>query len=513
MFRRSPNRSVRRRPVRPVLEGLEGRLLLYSTLGGQWTYGSRITYSFMPDGTSIGGTPSALFQPLNAKYPTATWEGQIEQAASIWEAATNINLAQVSDGGEAVGSSGDQQDDPRFGDIRIGAIPLPAGTLAETFAPPPINGGTVAGDILFNSTVNWQIGSNYDLMTVAAHEFGHALGLGESTVSNTVMYGTYSGINEALASDDIAGIQSLYGTRQYDAFNSNGQRNDFYTTATNITAYLTSNAQIAIPRVDNTTTSDVEWYRVTVPSSTTGAMSVTVQSSNLSSLAPKLMVYNSSLGLVNSASASNTFGATITTKTAVTAGQSYYIRVQAAGGPGAVGGYGLLVNFGNQTQSAIAPPNTVVAAQPSQGTGAVTNAKLAPGSSPTNTAKVAPGSRPTNTRTDGLLGGLLGTVGGLLGAVGGLVGGLLGLTWTTVGDLSGWAVAYTTGSSSGSGPNAVVRASNPAPSVAVAGTSTPVLGANPLAMGALEGMLAPGSSNSPTTSSSGPGKTSHPISI
>ena len=31
---------------------------------------------------------------------------------------------------------------------------------------PPANGGTDAGDILLNSTVNWQIGSSYDLETV-----------------------------------------------------------------------------------------------------------------------------------------------------------------------------------------------------------------------------------------------------------------------------------------------------------------------------------------------------------
>ena len=48
--------------------------MLYSTLGGQWTYGSRITYSFMPDQTSVGGTPSTLFQTLNAKFATATWQ-------------------------------------------------------------------------------------------------------------------------------------------------------------------------------------------------------------------------------------------------------------------------------------------------------------------------------------------------------------------------------------------------------------------------------------------------------
>ena len=158
-------------------------MLLYSTLGDMWTYDSRITYSFMPDGTSVGGTPSALFSTLNAVAPTATWEAQFEQAASLWETAANVNLALVPDGGEAVGTNGDQQDDPRFGDIRIGAIPLGSGILAETFLPPPANGGTDAGDILFNSTAPWAVNNTYDMMTVAAHEFGHALGLGESTVT------------------------------------------------------------------------------------------------------------------------------------------------------------------------------------------------------------------------------------------------------------------------------------------------------------------------------------------
>ena len=365
------------RRARPTLEGLESRFLLYSRLGDQWTYDSRITYSFMPDGTSVGGVSSVLFQTLNAKYATTTWEQQIETAASLWENVTNANLALVSDGGEAVGSSGGQQDDPRFGDIRIGAVPLPAGVLAETFLPPPANGGTDAGDILLNSNVNWQINSNYDLQTVVAHEFGHALGLGESSVSTAVMYGTYNGIKQTLASDDIAGIDSIYGTRQFDQFNQDGHRNSTFLTATNINSYITGNAQIAIPSLDITTTGDSEWYYVKVPSSTTGTMTVTVQSSNLSSLSPGLAVYSSSLSLVGQASAPSSLGATISVSTSVVAGQGYYFKVLAAGGPGPIGGFGLLVNFGNQSQSPIPPPNTVVPSQPDQGGGTTSNATVA----------------------------------------------------------------------------------------------------------------------------------------
>jgi hypothetical protein len=53
----------------------------------------------------------------------------------------------------------------------------------------------------------------------------------------------------------------------------------------------------------------------------------------------------------------------------------------AAGGAGAVGGYGLLVNFGNQSQPPIPPPNTVVASQPDQGSGSINNAEVAGGGS------------------------------------------------------------------------------------------------------------------------------------
>jgi hypothetical protein len=300
-----------------------------------------------------------------------------------------VNLALVPDGGEAVGSAGDQQDDPRFGDIRIGAVPLPAGTLAVTFLPPPANGGTDAGDILLNSNINWQIGSSYDLATVMAHEFGHALGLGDvsspAPPNQPVMYGTYSGINTTLTSDDVAGIQSVYGAPQFDSYNQNGNRNITYMTASNISSNIGANGQAAIPNLDITTAGQSEWFYVTVPATQTGKMTVTVQSTNLSSLSPKLQVYTSALGLVGTAGTVNSMAATISVSTSVSAGQGYYIKVLAAGGYGAMGSYGLLVNVGSQSQSPIAPPYTVVAQQPDQGSsGSLTNAVsiIQPGNPP-----------------------------------------------------------------------------------------------------------------------------------
>ena len=86
----------------------------------------------------------------------------------------------------------------------------------------------------FNTGQAFNIGSTYDLFTVAMHEFGHALGLNESSVSSAVEYPTYTGQKTGLASDDIAGIRSIYsanGPRTPDAYNTNGSSNGTLSTA------------------------------------------------------------------------------------------------------------------------------------------------------------------------------------------------------------------------------------------------------------------------------------------
>jgi hypothetical protein len=52
---------------------------------------------------------------------------------------------------------------------------------------------------------------NVDLLTVAAHEIGHTLGLAHSNDPNALMYPSYNGPHRFLDDDDIAGVQSLYG--------------------------------------------------------------------------------------------------------------------------------------------------------------------------------------------------------------------------------------------------------------------------------------------------------------
>lgn len=356
------------RMVKPRLEGLEDRMLLYSATGGAWTQPVRVTYSFVPDGTSIGGPTSTLNATLNAQVPG--WQAVFQQAAAVWEQVANINLVQVSDNGAALGVGSYQQGDPNNGDIRISAIPLGTGELASAFLPPPLNGCGVAGDIIFNSSQNWTPSTGYDLTTVAIHEFGHALGVGHSAITSADMYAYYNATKSYLTTDDVSGIQSIYSARRPDAWTV-ATGNTTKANAADVSSQLGTNGQASLANLNITAPTVVNWFKVTVPSTTTGSMVVTMQSTNLSELSPRIQIYNAAGLTLTSATAPGTYGSTVTaTIKGVVAGQVYYIRTMAASsGATGAGGYGLQLNFGSAAQAPIAPPNTTVANQPDSGGG------------------------------------------------------------------------------------------------------------------------------------------------
>ncbi|XP_017344511.2 matrix metallopeptidase 30 [Ictalurus punctatus] len=88
------------------------------------------------------------------------------------------------------------------------------GVLAHAMSPGPNDGG----DAHFDEDEKWTLSSaGVNLLLVAAHEFGHALGLDHSQDPSALMYPTYKYVNTQgyqLPLDDKQGIQALYGARK-----------------------------------------------------------------------------------------------------------------------------------------------------------------------------------------------------------------------------------------------------------------------------------------------------------
>ena len=130
----------------------------------------------------------------------------IRRAFALWADQTELTFSEVAGNaadiviGWAVGDHGDG--DPFDG---------PGDILAHASFPNPYDNSQVF--LHFDDDERWVDSDtrNVDLLTVAAHEIGHTLGLAHSNDPDALMFPNYSGPRRFLSDDDIAGVQSLYG--------------------------------------------------------------------------------------------------------------------------------------------------------------------------------------------------------------------------------------------------------------------------------------------------------------
>ncbi len=143
---------------------------------------------------------------------TGQLDGELERdlvrrAFALWAENSPLVFSEVAESsaadiviGWAVGDHGDG--DPFDG---------PGDVLAHASFPNPYDNGQVF--LHFDDEERWLDSEtrNVDLMTVAAHEIGHTLGLAHSNDPRALMFASYSGPRRFLSEDDVAGVQAIYG--------------------------------------------------------------------------------------------------------------------------------------------------------------------------------------------------------------------------------------------------------------------------------------------------------------
>ncbi|XP_034951393.1 matrix metalloproteinase-14 isoform X2 [Chelonus insularis] len=174
----------------------DGRSKRYALQGSRWRV-KKLTYK-------ISKYPRALDK--------ASVDKDIARAFGVWSEYTDLTFTQKKSGQVHIdirferGEHGDG--DPFDG---------PGGTLAHAYFP------VYGGDAHFDDAERWTVNSyrGTNLFQVAAHEFGHSLGLSHSDIKAALMAPFYRGYepNFVLDNDDIYGIQALYGTKSTNGGN------------------------------------------------------------------------------------------------------------------------------------------------------------------------------------------------------------------------------------------------------------------------------------------------------
>lgn len=193
----------------------------YVTSGGKWgpqgtfgTSGGTVTWSIAGAGWINSSADASWFSGSTVNFSSFLsfdYTAVLSQAFAAWSAVANITFVQVADGGGNMGAGATAY-------IRIGAgfvdgHPASGSILASAFYPFSAGHAELyanSGDIIFDSGEGsfWTASS---FLAVATHEIGHALGLGHTLVSGSLMEPYYNPSITTPQTDDIAGIQAIYG--------------------------------------------------------------------------------------------------------------------------------------------------------------------------------------------------------------------------------------------------------------------------------------------------------------
>ena len=202
---------------RPTRKMMEKPRCGVADLGEDQQLGEDLHVSSYVASTGSWSNPNLTYKFING---TSDLTGVIErdivrQAFDVWANVTPLTFTEVTGSAEATILISWEVGDHGCGSPFDG----PGHVLAHAFFPPPINPHPgIAGDLHFDDQETWATthGGNgegsIDLLSVAIHELGHALGLRHTNVPEAIMYPTYNGNRRMLAQDDIDGIQNIYGT-------------------------------------------------------------------------------------------------------------------------------------------------------------------------------------------------------------------------------------------------------------------------------------------------------------